>query len=838
MRENEIDITACDREPIHLLGTIQSFGFLLTVSNDWHVVHASSNLSHYLNVSAKAALGNLLDGIFLPGAMHAIRGAVQGIASPLAVERLFNLPLQESNHFDLAVHRSDGWIVIEAEPSADENKFDAASSTRTMIARLQGPTTVLELCQEAARQVRALTGFDRVMVYRFDEDGSGEVVAERVQSMLQPYLGLHYPASDIPRQARELYLRNTLRLIADVDDAPVAIEMAQEHESVPLDLTLSGLRSVSPIHLQYLRNMGVAASMSISILQRGKLWGLIVCHHVKPRQLSLNLRTTAELFGQMFSFMLESRQRDVEQVHERFHRDQHDELMVSLGHGGPVFEMLEGAVDKLRTMIECDGFAMSINGRFLASGSVPTQAAIGKFCEFLGRTSLQKIFASDHLISLYPLAATFENTVAGVLVIPLMGMKNSHLYFFREPWDHEREWAGDPRKAEATELAGDLLRPRTSFAAWTEQVRGHCKPWSLEDRQTAEHFRVSLRELVFNQSDSAELSRVEASATHELLIAELNHRVRNILGLVRGMVSQSHDGVAHVEDFIESISGRIEALARAHDQITAVQWADAPLSKLVEAESLAYLMPGTDRLIAVGPGVLLNPYSFPTVALVVHELMTNSAKYGALSTLAGQVGITWAVDSAGSLGIRWEEKNGPLVREPTRRGFGTTLINRSIPFNLKGTATIEYPPGGLIANFTIPPAFFCLSSISEGPALPQRPVTLNQLDGDVLVLEDNLIIALDAEDILLRLGATRVHTASSVREALRVISEETITFALLDFSLGKENSREVALLLNANGVPLLFASGYGDALQLPIELRHIRVISKPYNLESFREAEI
>jgi light-regulated signal transduction histidine kinase (bacteriophytochrome)/CheY-like chemotaxis protein len=837
MSDTDIDITLCDQEPIHLLGAIQSFGFLLTVSSDWRIGHASTNLSRYLDVSAQAALGRPLDGLLLPEAMHSIRGAVQALASPWAVERLFNLALQQGRHFDLALHRSGDWVVIEAEPSVDENKFDAASSTRTMIARLQGPSTVLELCQEAARQVRALTGFDRVMVYRFDEDGSGEVVAERAQSMLQPYLGLHYPASDIPRQARELYLRNTLRLIADVDAPPVAIEMAEANDSLPLDLTLSGLRSVSPIHLEYLRNMGVAASMSISILQQGKLWGLIVCHHGQVRELSLNLRTTAELFGQMFSFMLESRQRDMERVQERFRHDQHDQLMASLGSGGPVFDMLETVVEKIRTMIGCDGFAMNIDGRFRAFGVVPEQGAMNSFRDFVGRASSHTIFSTDYLIAAYPPAAAFEHVAAGVLVIPILSMAKSYLYFFREPRDHTREWAGDPRKVLANERAGNLLRPRTSFAAWTEQVRGHCKPWSLDDLRTAEHLCGSLREVFFKKPDSADLNRVEESAKHEMLIAELNHRVRNILGLVRGMVSQSHDGVAHVEDFIESISGRIQALAHAHDQITAVQWADAPLRKLVEAEAMAYLMPGRDRLIAIGPGVLLNPYSFPTVALVIHELTTNSAKHGALSTLAGHVVIEWSVDGAGSLGIRWEEKNGPLVHEPVHRGFGTTLINRSIPFDLKGTATIEYAPRGLIANFTIPAAFFCLSQVSEGPALPQRPVKLSQLEGDVLVMEDNLIIALDVEDILLRLGAARVHTASSVRAALQIVSHSPITFALLDFSMGKETSTEVALLLHAKGIPFLFATGYGKALHLPAELSHVRVISKPYNLESFREAE-
>ena len=838
MTQREIDITLCDREPIHLLGAIQSFGFLLAVWNDWHIGHASANLADFLQVSADAVLGHQLDRFLSPEAMHSIRGAAQALASPTAVERVFDVALEGGRHFDLALYRSNGWIVIEAEVSADEKKFDAASSTRTMIARLQGPSTVLELCQEAARQVRALTGFDRVMIYRFDEDGSGEVVAERAQSMLQPYLGLHYPASDIPRQARELYVRNTLRLIANVDDLPIPLEAVGGRDSSPLDLTLSGLRSVSPVHLEYLRNMGVAASMSISVLQQGLLWGLIVCHHRAPRQLSLNLRTTAELFGQMFSFMLESRQREVERVQERFRHVQHNQLISSLSGDSSVFDMLVSVVDQLRAMVECDGFLLSIDGRHYAAGVVPEVSLMDAFLDFLGREPLKAVFSTDYLLVEYPPAIQFAKAAAGVLVIPVQSLDRGFLLFFRAPLDRTREWAGDPRKITPVETEGQPLRPRTSFAAWTEQVNGHCRRWSLDDLRTSEQVRTSLKELVSKKPGTTDLARTEAYAKREMLIAELNHRVHNILGLVRGMVSQSSDGVTHVEDFVERISGRIEALARAHDQVTAEQWANAPLRKLIEAEATAYLMPGFDRLIVVGPGVLLNPHSFPTVALVIHELTTNSAKYGALSTLLGQVVVEWSVDSAGNLCIRWEEKNGPLVRVPTRRGFGTTLINKSIPFDLKGTAAIEYAASGLIANFTIPPAFFCLSQVSDGPALSQRPVKLSQLEGDVLVMEDNLIIALDAEDILLRLGAATVHTVSSVQEALHVISQVTITFALLDFNLGEETSAEVARLLRANGVPVLFATGYGKALRLPPDLSQVRVISKPYNLESFRDAEV
>ena len=837
MKITELDTTLCDREPIHLLGAIQSFGFLLTVSSNWCIGHVSNNVSEYLNLPAQVTLGRALDDLLLPHAMHAIRGAVQAMSSPTAVERLFNVPLQPGRHFDLAVHRSGDWIVVEAEPSVDENKFDAASSTRTMISRLQSPVTVLELCREAARQVRALTGFDRVMIYRFDEDGSGEVVAERMQSTLQSYLGLHYPASDIPRQARELYLRNTLRLIADVDDTVAVIKASGASHATPLDLSLSGLRAVSPIHLEYLRNMGVAASMSISVLQQGKLWGLIVCHHGQPRRLSLNLRTTAELFGQMFSFMLESRQREMERVQERFRLEQHDRLIASLSIRDSVYDTLAPALEQVRGMIACDGFAMIIDGHFLASGAVPEEGALHALSDFIGAKSLHDIYATDHLVAAFSPALAFKEISAGVMAIPIVSITKSYLYFFRAPWDHQREWAGDPRKVNAVVSEGNLLRPRTSFAAWTEQVRGRSKRWTAEDVRLAQQLRVSLREVVFKKSDAVSLARFEASAKQDVLIAELNHRVRNILGLVRGLVSQSHGGVTHVEDFIESISGRIQTLARAHDQITAKQWADAPLSKLIETEALPYLMPGPERLIASGPGVLLNPHSFPTVALVIHELMTNSAKYGALSTLAGKVVVDWSLDADSSLRLRWEEKNGPLVHEPARRGFGTTLIDRSIPFDLKGTANIDYAPQGLRATFTIPAPFFCLSDVSEGATLSPRAVKLNQLDGDVLVLEDNLIIALDAEDILLRLGATRVHTASSVREALHIIGHANITFALLDFDLGGEKSTEVARLLHASKIPLIIATGYGKAVELPLELKHLPVISKPYNLESFREAD-
>ena len=221
------------------------------------------------------------------------------------MERAFGLPLLPGNRdrcFDCAVHLAGPLIVIEAEPAADRPHTDAASLIRSMMTRLDAAADLPVYLREGARQVRALTGFDRVMVYRFDRDGSGHVAAEAARGGIGTFLELRYPASDIPKQARELYLRTPFRVIADVDGETVPIVPARDEAGAPLDLSLSVLRSVSPIHLEYLRNMGVRASLSISIIVGGKLWGLFACHHYAgPRCPSFDRRTVAELFGQMFA---------------------------------------------------------------------------------------------------------------------------------------------------------------------------------------------------------------------------------------------------------------------------------------------------------------------------------------------------------------------------------------------------------------------------------------------------------------------------------------------------------------------------------------------------------
>jgi len=264
------DLSNCDREPIHLLGNVQSYGCLISTSSDMMINHLSENCKQMLGLDPETCVGERLVGLFPDQTVHDLRGKLQ--LAGTGVTRLFGYDvLQNGRLFDISIHASAASFVFEFEPKDQTPDRDDLALVQPLIARVKRKDDVLGAAQEAAKALQVLSGFDRVMVYRFAPDGSGEVVAERCVAGVEPFLGLRYPASDIPKQARALYKRSHLRLIADVDGDVSPIVPEKNPNGDPLDLSLSITRSVSPIHLEYLRNMGVAASMSVSILKDGEL---------------------------------------------------------------------------------------------------------------------------------------------------------------------------------------------------------------------------------------------------------------------------------------------------------------------------------------------------------------------------------------------------------------------------------------------------------------------------------------------------------------------------------------------------------------------------------------
>jgi light-regulated signal transduction histidine kinase (bacteriophytochrome)/CheY-like chemotaxis protein len=800
---------------------------------------ASDNAGSFLGVDITDLLQRPLSSVFSAAAIETIRSRVDQLGGPDSTERVFGVEIQPGKPFyDLSIHFSGAYLVVEAEPSVIEADVNSGELVRLMLERIRKTRGMTELAREAARQLKVLSGFDRVMVYQFHPDGSGEVIAEAAETGLEKFLGLHYPASDIPKQARILYQRNWLRIIADINAKPAALVSTATHNAGLLDLSMSVLRSVSPIHVEYLRNMGVGASMSVSILRDGKLWGLFACHHYSPHYISFEKRTASELFGQMFSWIVEGREREGDVTYEASAQKIQERLIETAATHEHSRRAIVDFAGDYRRMIACDGVAIWSDNKITLDGETPTEDEVKELVTFINRTSPGRICASAEIAKLYAAGEVFRDRAAGFLAIPISRTPRDCLIFFRREVTRSVNWAGAPEKVYEEGPNGPRLTPRKSFELWQETVAGQSKPWSAADIRIAESLRVTLLEVILQLSDLAARERRGAQERQELMIAELNHRVRNILSLVRALVAQSKDTAKSVDEFASVLGGRVQALARAHDQITNLNWAPVALRTLLESEAGAYLGARADRVKIVGPDVALDPKAFATLALVVHEMMTNSAKYGALADSTGQVEVVWRVDPNSSLEIEWKESGGPPVQPPSRRGFGTTIIERSVPFDLKGEAEIRFDLLGVQARFVIPPNFVDLVPSIAGAAMrvEEQQSTRPRISDTALIVEDNLIIAMAAEVILLDLGARHVDTAASVDQALRAIERTRPSFALLDLNLGSENSIRVAEKLKEIGVPFIFATGYGERAPIPVDLASAPVVQKPYTLEVVEHA--
>jgi light-regulated signal transduction histidine kinase (bacteriophytochrome)/CheY-like chemotaxis protein len=840
------DLSICDREPITRLERIQSFGFLLAMSRNWVITRASANLVSMLGIEALSALGASIDTLIDRESLHEIRNRMTGLLMTGGVERMYGVKLVDGRSpFDIAVHYSGDHCVLEGEPAGLDSRMDAASLVRKMVARLNTLTSLDAFHRDAARQVRSLTGFDRIMIYRFAENGVGEVIAEVVKPGMESYLGLHYPASDIPTQARALYLRNSFRIIAEVRADTVPLLSSAEESPEPLDLSLAVTRAVSPVHIEYLRNMGVGASVSISVIIDGKLWGLIACHHEEPKLPTFVTRTAAELFGQMYSMTLESRLRLSADNQDQEGRGAVAKMLKSISANDALLRDAVWLFGVVRGLIQCDGIAVALGGQVFTGGATPPRSAIESLALLVNELSPRAVFVCSQLGALQPVVFQIPDVAAGALCIPISRDRGDYLILFRREQLRDIRWAGNPDKAA---LVGDdrtRLSPRKSFAAFVESVRDQSRPFSEAEQRLADSIRTGLIDVILRGSHDSPLEQARVNGRQELLIAELNHRVRNVLALIRGLISQTQGEGGDSAKYVESLNGRVQALARAHDRVTQQHWGPGRLNAIFEDEIAAYVPTRRDRFIINGPIVLLQPQAYSTMALIIHELVTNSRKHGALCD-SGRVEVTLSHSSGGGLRFKWVEIGGRTVKEPTRRGFGSVIIERVVPFDLQGTAVVSYLPAGLEAEFFIPERHLAANSIeaekprgeplSDSRKRESRTERQPLLGLRVLLLEDNLIVALEAEDLLRALGAASVSAISSISGAIGLLETTHVDFAVLDINLGFENSLSFADRLRRAKLPFVFASGYGDQSISGESRISELVVSKPYDIESLSSA--
>jgi light-regulated signal transduction histidine kinase (bacteriophytochrome)/CheY-like chemotaxis protein len=822
-----VDLTNCEREPIHIPGSIQTHGALLACDDALTTIRrASANASQLLGLDGKSLIGMNLDEALGAAIAHEVRNAAS--ASPSKPALLLDLrPRDRDISFDMAVHHFNGAGIVELEPASDQRSGPLEVS-RTLISSASQFVDSDTMLKRTPRLVRGALGYGRVMIYRFTHDGAGQVIGESKRSDLESFLGQYFPASDIPQQARALYLRNTIRVISDASGAAFPIEPALDASGEALDLSHAHLRSVSPIHLEYLRNMGVAASMSISIIVGGQLWGLIACHHYAPRALSMAQRTAAEMFGGFFSLQLEVLLQKERLDSASRARRALDRVMREVAYRGDIVESLREKMSDFASFMPCDGVGLYIGGKWSDQGVSVSPQGVAALTKLLANTAQGKVWATHDLSSHVP-ASAWDSSIAGVLAIPLSQIPKDYLLCFRREVVQTIEWGGDPNKTYETGPLGDRLTPRKSFAIWKETVERQSTPWTDDDREMAEATRTALLEVIMRHTEILETERRTSDLRQKLLNEELNHRVKNILALIKSLVSQPPEPGRQLSDYVDALKGRIMALAHAHDQVVRNDGGGA-LKQLLDAELTPYR---ASAISMDGPAVVLDARAYSVMALVLHELATNAAKYGALSSPSGRLDLGWRWLENGDLEINWRESGGPAVTPPTRHGFGNILLKRSIPFDLGGESHLSYEPAGVVARFVVPQKFVSTDerAVAARPgAAQEEPTAAQALAGlAALVVEDQLIIAMDAETILMRAGVRSVDTAATASEALRLLSAARPDFCVLDVNLGSETSIPVAQHLRKAGIPFIFATGYGDTANIPREMADVIVVRKPYD---------
>lgn len=498
------DLSNCERELIHLPGSIQPHGVLLVLDGDRHVlVQGSDNVGTLLGLPVGRLMGMELETLGGSLADAVARRLEQGVREvPVPFHASVNPQGKGSMGVEGMLHRNDdGVLILELEPVEREAAAREAMRLRGILAEavatLGAAASMEELTHAAVDIYRQVAGYHRVMVYRFDPHGHGEVVAEAREERLEPFLGLHYPSSDIPRRARDLYLRNRVRVLVDVDYEPVPV-LPRLHPPTgeELDMSMSWLRSMSPLHLQYLRNMGVTATLVASLVREGGLWGLIACHHYAPLRVSHAVRAACDLIAEVVATriaVLENFDRMRSEVLIR--RLEGDLAMATVQRGDWRPALLEDPRAVLR-LADATGAVLSFDGEIHPMGDVPGTRELRSLLGWVGdQTPEGGVVASSALGLEEPGLAHSAATASGVLAVPLSS-EGEYLVWLRGEQVREVRWAGNPNKPV---LVGDDpldLSPRRSFAVWTEQVRGTARSWSARDCNTAAQVGAALRDVV------------------------------------------------------------------------------------------------------------------------------------------------------------------------------------------------------------------------------------------------------------------------------------------------------------------------------------------------------
>jgi light-regulated signal transduction histidine kinase (bacteriophytochrome) len=497
----EIDLSNCDHEPIHVPGAIQPHGVLLALEEpELRILQLSANAENLIGMGVTDLLGHPISILLGRAQSAALRETLTATdlrpANPIKLKIAHNEKL-----FNGIAHRHQGVLFLELEPTASpvESPLWGYQSVQKALGSLQKAARLDDLWQKVVNEVRGLLGYDRVMIYRFDRAGNGEVIAEEAKEGLETFLGLHYPSSDIPQQARLLYSLNGIRHIPDVHYQPADL--------IPLifpvtrdltDLSYSTLRSVSPIHVEYLQNMGVESSLSISIMEGTRLWGLIACHNYSPKFVPYELRVACELLGQVVSLRMAALESEAQTQFKSETNLLQAKFLEALAGTKDLRDALLTGIPTLLNYLPGGGCAICDGDAIYSLGVTPSTEQIANLVRRLKRIA-SPVFATDDLHATFAEAGQYKESGSGLLSVAISKEKGVYLMWFRPEQEQTVHWGGNPN-AVAYEDEKKQLHPRKSFALWKEVVSHKSLPWTAMEIQAATELRSTLTALLLHRS--------------------------------------------------------------------------------------------------------------------------------------------------------------------------------------------------------------------------------------------------------------------------------------------------------------------------------------------------
>jgi chemotaxis family two-component system sensor kinase Cph1 len=677
-----VDISNCDREPIHLAGAIQPHGALLVLTEPGlRIVQASANTGSFLGLPAEALLGQTAEALLGAANIATLRTHLDGADLNGTLDHLMRLP--SLPHMDAPFHlygnRMDGLLLLEFEQAVETGptqEKDGFSQLREVIHNLQKAPSLRVFLNVAVERVRAFTGFERVMAYRFDADGSGEIVAEAKCAGLETYLGLHYPASDIPAPARRLFALSPLRHLPDVDYTPVPLlaDPLSAAGGLPVDLSYSFMRSVSLMYTGYLRNMGVKATMVMPLLKDGTLWGLISCmNHTAPKYLSYERRAPVELLIQMLSMLMGNRE-SLDYYDYRRRLSQALEKLVSLlGQADDLREALLADNTNLLSAISASGAALIADGKLTLLGKTPTEDQVGLLTDWLSQQDTA-VFSTHRLAHDFPACENFRSVASGLLTVRLFRKGSERVIWFRPEVLREVHWAGDPNKpVEISEINQEVrLQPRTSFALWKETVHGQSRPWLDCELDHASGLRQAIIDTFAKRAKVLALTNAELERSNQELDSfayaashDLREPLRGIHNFAEFLREEegerlSERAIQRIETILR-LSGRMDNMLESLLQYSRISKKELDLQTLSiadlvkqTAEFILQIIPEKNVAIKIQTALPEVRCDRVRVSMIFQNLIMNAIKYNDKAEKKIEIGC----DASGASPVFYVRDNG------------------------------------------------------------------------------------------------------------------------------------------------------------------------------------